>query len=125
MSDGDVLSRVGTFLLTVLPFAVWCAWWLWCVDWRKVWPVLAGGAWAPVVLLLLVVAVAWSRVAPGPCDCLGFVSLPTFWWHLGAVVGLACAALFCGWLQGYFGWAPPEVRIEPPPSDDLVHHAHH
>jgi hypothetical protein len=106
-----------------LPFVLWCAWWLWCVDWQKAWPVLAQGAWAPVLLLMLVGAVVWSRVAPGPCACLGFVTLPNFWWQLGGVCGLAGSALFCGWLQGYFGWAPPEVRVEPPPGDD--HHGHH
>src|SRR5437763_1131546 len=78
------------------------------------WPVLAEGAWVPVVLLMLVGALAWSRISPGPCTCLGFVTLPNFWWQLGAVGGLVALALFCGWLQGLLGWAPEEVNLEPP-----------
>jgi hypothetical protein len=104
----------------------WTAWWLWAVNWQKTWPVLARGAWAPVVLLMLVAALVWSRLAPGPCDCLGFVTVPNFWWQLGGVGLLAALTLLCGWLQGVFGWTPAEINLEPPAPVDHHHgHGHH
>ena len=35
------------------------------------------------------------------------------------------AALFCGWLQGYFGWSPQEISLEPPAPEHGHAHAHH
>jgi hypothetical protein len=124
------LARVFTTLLHLLPGGLWCAWWLWAVNWKKAWPVLAEGAWAPVVLLMLMAAMVWSRIAPSPCDCLGFVTVPNGWWQLGSVAALVATALFCGWLQGYFGWTPREVSVEPPPAatghgHGHGHHGHH
>jgi hypothetical protein len=106
-------------LVALVPFLIWMAFWLWAVDWKKVWPALAQGAWAPCVLLILIAALVWSRIAPGPCECLSFVRLPNFWWQLGAVSGLAGLALFSGWLQGLMHYTPVEVPVEPP-----AHHGH-
>lgn len=121
------LSSFSALLLALLPWALWAAWWLWAVNWKKLWPALAEGAWAPVVLLMIVAALVWSRLQPGPFDRLGF-AIPSFWWQLGGVSVLVAIALFCGWLQGYFGWSIPEISFEPPAHghDDHGHdHAHH
>jgi hypothetical protein len=117
------VARVIAVLLAV---GVWCAWWLGGTNWKKAWPVLAEGGWVPVVLLMVMSSLAWTVIAPGPCDCLGFVTIPGGWWQLGTVCALAGLALLCGWLQGLFGWTPPEVRVEPPPAahDDPLLHAH-
>jgi hypothetical protein len=110
----------------LLAVGLWCVWWLFAVDWRKMWPVLERGAWAPAVLLLVVSAYAWSRIAPGECGCLGFMRIPNFWWQLGSVGTLAALALFCGWLQGLLGWAPPDYPIKPPGAGMAEgHHGHH
>jgi len=123
------LSWLFGFLLQILPVLLWMAFWLLAVDWRKVWPVLAQGAWAPCVLLGLIVATAWSRMDPGGCNCLPFTTIPTFWWQLGAVATLASLALFAGWLQGQWNYTPPEMPIEPPVEHDHGHgshsHGHH
>ncbi len=112
------------FLLAILPGGLWMAFWLWAVDWRKVWPVLAAGAWAPCVLLILLISLVWSRVSPAPCDCIG-VRLPNFWWQLGSVAALAGCALFSGWLQGVIHYAPLDVPVEPPAHADHGHgHGH-
>ena len=42
----------------------WFAWWLFGVNWSKVWPTLRKGAWAPLVLLILIAALVWSRLSP-------------------------------------------------------------
>jgi hypothetical protein len=116
----QLVQLVGTHALVV----VWIAWWLWGVNWSKAWPVLAQGAWAPVVLLSLIAALVWSQLDRIPPDLLKDV--PNFWWQLGCIWILLAVALFCGWLQGYFGWTPPEISLEPPaPSGDHQHGHHH
>src|SRR4051794_25557032 len=100
---GDFLAALATYvaslfrlLLPWLPGGLWCAWWLWCVNWKRAWPVLARGGWLVVVLLTLVSALAWSAISPSSCRCLGF-PLGNYWWQLGACTSLALVALFCGW----------------------------
>jgi hypothetical protein len=112
------------WLGVLLLVALWCVWWLWAVNWARLWPVLARGAWVPVVLLALVATIAWSRLAPASREWLG-VSVPGFWWHLAAVAGLTAAALLCGWIQGRLGWAPEDVTFEPPPAAHDHGHGQH
>jgi len=101
-----------------LPGGLWCAWWLFCVDWTKAWPVLAKGGWAVCVLMAFLAALVWSALFP---------HRPNFWWQLGAVSLLAAAALVCGWLQGVLGWTPAEVTFDPPADahDGHGHGGHH
>ena len=106
---------------------VWVAWWLLAVNWRKTWPVLARGGWAPVVLLVLMAALAWSRLAPSEFGLTPGAVVPNFWWQLIAVSGLTVSALFLGWLQGQIGRTPPEISVDPPPAAAHGHdhgHAH-
>jgi hypothetical protein len=89
---------------------VWLAWCLVGINWKKAWVVLAQGGWAPLVLVMVLIALAWSQMTP---------AAPDFWWKL-LVVGLVVAAsFFCGWVQGYFHWEPAEISLEPPvhPTD--------
>jgi hypothetical protein len=127
----SLAQNLGALAVEILQLALawalliaWLAWWLLAVDWKKTWPVLAGGAWAPVALLLFIAALVWSRLAP-QCPWAGFEHLPTFWWQLGAVAIVAALTLFCGWLQGVFGWTPAEISLEPPPPPAGDGHGHH
>jgi len=116
---------LGELLLLGLSWALliaWLAWWLWGVNWKKAWPVLAQGAWVPAVLLIVLAALVWSQIASSDSLLFGFIK-PTFWSLLACAGLLAGTALFCGWLQGVFGWTPAEVRVEPPPP--AHHHGHH
>lgn len=121
----DTLERVVGVLNALLPGGLWVAWWLWAVNWKKLWPVLALGGWLPAVLLFLMSAVVWSRVDPVSCSCLGFFVLPNFVWQLGCVSALAAVALFCGWLQGLLRCGPAEVSVEPPAAAPDGHGHHH
>ena len=116
---------VQLLALAVLQYAlllVWLAWALLGINWQKMWPTLAAGAWAPFVLLIVGSALVWSQLDPVPCNCIG-ITIPNFWWQLGEVSLLAGATLFCGWLQGVFGWTPPVVEFDPP---EAAHdHGHH
>jgi hypothetical protein len=119
-------ESLANVLTVVLPIAAWCAWWLWCVNWTKLWPVLARGAWAAVVLFILMGGVVWGRVDPMPLTWSGYY-IPALTWHLGATMILAAVALLCGWLQGVLGWAPPEFPVHPAPAAHGHDHgpAHH
>jgi hypothetical protein len=126
---GKVLYNLLIVGLHWLLLIVWVAWWLWGVNWRRAWPVLAAGAWVPVALLAVVAALVWSQLDHGPLSLRLLpgtdpVQIANFWWQLGAVALLAAIALFCGWLQGVFGWAPQEVSFELPDIDDTHGHEH-
>jgi hypothetical protein len=112
-------------LIRLLPGGVWVVWWLWGVNWQKTWPVLASGAWVPLTLILYVVALVWSLVAPISAPVAGLI--PNFWWQLLCIAALAGVALFCGWIQGLLGWTPPEIAVEPAPAHghDHGHGEHH
>jgi len=112
-------------LFAVLPWTLWCVWWLFAVDWRKAWPMLAAGGWVPAVLLLVMASMAWAMIDARPYNCLGVLIVPNGWWQLGCLSMLAALALICGWLQDHFAWAPPEICIEPPPeAHEREHNAH-
>jgi hypothetical protein len=117
---GSLLSLAGQWWLLI----AWFAWWLLAVNWKKVWPVLAQGAWLPVLFLLVIAALAWSRMFPSHRNVLG-VTVANFWWQFGATLLLGASALFAGWVQGLIGWTPVEVELEPPASADSHGHAHH
>jgi len=126
----QLLETLGRLLIELVQLGFtwslllfWLAWWLWGVNWQKAWPVLRGGAWAPVTLLLLVTAFVWSRLVPSVDPW--WEAVPNFYWQLGAVGLLAALTLFCGWLQGVFGWAPPEINLDPPAADSHEHGHHH
>ena len=101
---------------------IWGAWCLWGVNWKKTRHVLAIGGWAPTFLLMLLIAIVWSRLdaSKGP----SFLPLPNFWWQLCYVSGLACIAMFCGWLQGVFHWTPHEINLDPPAHAHGHDHGH-
>jgi hypothetical protein len=125
---GRLLYEAGAVFPLWPLLVVWVAWWLLAVNWRKTWPVLAQGGWAPVVLLVLMTALVWSRLAPGELTWVNGTSVPNYWWQLLGVSLLALSALFCGWLQGVLGWVPPEISVEPPAAPAHGHdhgHGHH
>jgi hypothetical protein len=122
---GEILGIVVQWLAAWSLLIVWVVWWLWGANWKKIWPVLAGGAWAPVVLLLVVAALVWSQIAPTAGLLFGFIPVGNFWYQLGWVCSLAALALFCGWLQGILHWAPAEIELEPAAAHGHGHqHGH-
>jgi hypothetical protein len=116
-------DHVATTIVTLLAAALWCAWWLWCVDWKKLWPVLASGAWAPVVLFVAMGGAVWAQLDQKDLTWPGYY-VPSLAWHVGAALVLAAVALLCGWLQGVFGWSPPEFPVHPAPADHGHGHDH-
>src|SRR5262245_1458614 len=89
------------------------------------WSTLREGAWVPLVLLLVLVALVWSQIRSSEIVLFGAITVGNFWWQLGAVGLLAGAALFAGWLQERWNLTPQEVPIAPPPADHGHGHDHH
>src|SRR5215471_9162716 len=106
-----IVELLNTVLLWLLVLLAWVLWWLLAVNWRKAWPMLAEGGWAPLVLLMLMSSMGWAMIDARTCNCLGFLSVPNGWWQLGFISMLAALALVCGWLQGYFAWTPAEISV--------------
>ncbi|HEY7329123.1 MAG TPA: hypothetical protein VH592_15885 [Gemmataceae bacterium] len=123
----EYVNYLLSLLLALLPWALWCVFWLFAVNWRKAWPMLAAGGWAPALLLLVMASMAWAMIDARPCNWLGSLVVPNGWWQLGFLSTLAALAFVCGWLQGYFAWTPPEISTEPPLETHDHHdaHAHH
>ena len=110
-------------LIYLALLSVWVGWCLGAIDWRKLWPRLADGAWAPLVLLTLMIAGVWSWISPGACTCLG-ITIPSLWWHLLATALLVGLGLVCGWLQILAGWHPTEVELHPAAVHGQGHEDH-
>jgi hypothetical protein len=131
----QLVVTLATLIVEIAALAVrhallisWVAWWLWGVNWNKAWGVLARGGWLPVVLLTLIAAAAWSALVPQSYTFLDLFPIANFWWQLGVVTLFVLLALFCGWVQGKFHWAPAEINLDPPAPahHDHAHaHGHH
>jgi len=122
-----LIVEIGALALRNVLLIAWVAWWLWGVNWNKAWAVLTRGGWVVVVLLTVLAAMAWAAIFPSTYEVFGLFQVANFWWQLAAVTVIVLLALFCGWVQGVFGWAPAEIELEPPvPHHDAHHgHAHH
>ena len=118
---GDLVLQLLQLGVHYSLWIVWIAWWLLAVDWRQGWHVLGRGAWMPLILLGVVSAFVWSRIAPYDCPACG---LGNFWWQLGYVGMLAGIVLICGWLQGLFRWAPPVLDLNPSHDHGHAEHGH-
>jgi hypothetical protein len=121
---GKILEKLIQDALAWSLVIVWLAVSLWGINWRKVWPVLAQGAWVPLVLVMVLAALVWSQITPGELQFLGLWWIPNFWWQLAGVGLIVAATLFCGWLQGILGWQPAEIELEPP-TQALPTHGNH
>jgi len=117
------LQQTLPVIAVLVPYALFFAFCLWAINWKKMWPTLREGAWAPLVLLLVLIALAWSQIRASDVVLFGTINVANFWWQLGAAALLACVGLFAGWLQERQSWTPMEVPIAPPPPEDG--HGHH
>ena len=125
----QLLGTLGSLALELVQLGghwalalIWAAWWVAAVNWKKAWPILGRGGWAPLLLLWILTALVWSKISPADCACCG---LPNFWWQLGYVGTLIAIAFFCGWLQGIFGWTPAHIDLDPPAHGHGGGHDHH
>ncbi len=116
-----LLTQLATLGFHWLLWIFVAAVFLWGINWKRTRHVLAAGGWAPALLLVLLVALVWSRLVPGPSP---YGGLPSFWWQLGYVLALGAFAMFCGWLQTAFHWTPHDINLDPPALGHGHHHGH-
>lgn len=107
-------------LLNLLPAGILAIWCLFAVNWRKAWPVLAAGGWAPLVLIGIMGAAVWSVVVPQSLHIPQIGVVPSGIWHFLAAGMLVGLVLFCGWVQSRWGYSPEEFNLDEP-----AHHHHH
>jgi hypothetical protein len=119
---GTLIIQLASLGLHWLVWIVWAAWCFWGINWKKARHVLAIGGWAPALLLIVLIALVWSRIVPEPCPLTG---LPNFWWQLGYVSMLAAIAMICGWLQSVLHWTPHDINLDPPAHGHGHDHGHH
>ena len=123
---GTLILEIGALAVRHALLIAWVAWWLCGVNWNKAWDALARGGWVVLVLLIILCAMVWSAIAPSNYVLFDLFQVPNFLWQLFAVTLVALLALFCGWLQGVFGWAPAEIDLDPPAPAHVEHsHGHH
>jgi hypothetical protein len=116
-----LVVEVGGMILKWSLLITWVALCLWAIDWRKMWPRLAAGAWAPLTLIAGTITLVWGWMFPSEAVILGTITLPNFWWQLLAMGGIVSIALICGWLQGVLGCYPAEVELQPATGDGHGH----
>lgn len=118
------LQTTISVLVFLIPGGLWTAYCLWAVNWKKMTAVLREGAWIAAVLLVVLVALVWSQIAPSSATVLGVIRMPNFWWQLGSISILTGFGLFAGWIQDRYSWTPPEVAVEPDPHAGHGHDDH-
>jgi len=122
---GNVISTPLEFLWPYLavaaPYLLWFVFCLWAVNWKKMRPALKEGAWVPLVLVMIFIAIVWSRIWPGN----KFLAPLNFWWQFAALSVLAALGLFAGWIQERYSWAPQEISVDPPEHGHGHEHGHH
>src|SRR5204863_3160687 len=105
------LQQTLSVLCVLVPYLLFFAYCLFAINWKKMWPTLREGAWVPLVLVLLLVAMVWAQIRPRTIPVAGVFVIGNFWWQL-AIVGLfAALGLFCGWVQERYSWTPQEVSV--------------
>jgi hypothetical protein len=118
------LESAEAILIVVAPYGLWFLFCLFAINWKKMWPTLAEGAWVPLLLLLVLVALEWSRIRETEMTILGVIVVGNFWWQLLAVGLIAALGLFAGWVQNRYGWMPFDYPVAPVAHGHDHVHAH-
>lgn len=132
-----VLIAVWNLLIAILVLAVpwtpliaWLSYWLWGVNWARLWPKVAQGGWVGIVLLGLVATLVWGTIAPpvGGVHSLLGLTLSNFVGKFVYVTALLTMTLLCGSVQlsGACGnWARFAGPAREESHDEHAHAAAH
>lgn len=123
-NTSQCLENVESILIVVAPYGLWLLFCLFAINWKKMWPTLSEGAWVPLLLLLILVALEWSRIHESEITILGVITVGNFWWQLLAVGLLAALGLFAGWVQGRYGLTPFVYPVQPVAHGHAHAHGH-
>ena len=99
----DVLISLGALLLPWLPLGAWIVFWMFGVNWSKLYPLLRQrwGGWIAVALIGLVMILVWGSIAP---PTTGFhhvfgLELINYVGKTVYVTALFCIVFLCGFVQ--------------------------
>lgn len=122
----SLLVVIGTLVVPWIPLAAWIVFWMFCVNWEKLWPVLARGGLVGVLLIGVVMVFVWGTIAPpaqGYHSLLG-LTLSNFVGKTVYVTALLCIMLLCGALQ-LAGCCADYCRFKEQPPETDSHSAAH
>lgn len=122
----NVAVNLVRVILPWLPLLGWVSFWVFAVNWTRVFPILRRGGLLAVFLLMFVAVLVWGAVAP-PVDgrhVMFGLSVSNYAGKFIYVTMLTCIALLCGsaQLSGAFGNLC--VFPEEPEVDDHSHGDH-
>jgi hypothetical protein len=125
----DLVTIVGRLTVPYLPLAAWIVFWLFAVNWAKLWPVLRwrSGGWVGLVLIGLLAVLVWGTVSPPEAGTHSFLGLnvSNYVGKTAYVTMLICIMLLCGSIQ-LSGLLGDCCRIaEEPDAEPDVHVLHH
>lgn len=120
----DVLLAILALLVPWTPLIAWIAFWLFAVNWEKLYKVMVKGGWVGVVLIGLVMILVWGVVAPpaGGNHQLFGLSVTNFVGKAVYVTTLLVIMSLCGSVQ-LTGACGSLARFPAPKADDC--HASH
>lgn len=123
----DVVLALAMLVLPWLPVLAWIGFWLFAVNWAKVFPVLWRGGFIGVLLLMFVAVLVWGAVSP-PVDGKHIMLQLTVGNFVGKfiyVTWLTCIALLCGSAQLSGAFSSLIQFPEEEETDDHGHGDHH
>ncbi len=125
----DLLTILGRLAMPYLALVAWVVFWLFAVDWVKLWQVLRwrSGGWVGVVLIGLLAVLVWGTVSPPEAGTHSFLglSVSNYVGKTVYVTTLICIMLLCGSIQlsGLLGEC---CRVaDEPDSEPELHAPHH
>ena len=96
----DVVIALAVLARPWIPLVAWMAFWMFAVDWEKLYPVLFGrGGLFGVMLICLMAVLIWGEIAPGTHDLFGLTDVNNYIGKTVYVVMLVCITWLCGSLQ--------------------------
>lgn len=120
-----VFSLLIVLLQTLIPWTpliAWVAFWLFAVNWRQLYPVLAKGGMIAVLLIGLMAVLVWSMIAPDPAEHVLFgLHVSNAVGKIVYVTGLIVIAFLCGSVQ-LTGCCGNLYRFEEPQPAPAEHH---
>ncbi|MEX2286939.1 MAG: hypothetical protein WD648_07615 [Planctomycetaceae bacterium] len=122
----DLLTIVAGLALPYLPLVAWVVFWLFAVDWVRLWQILRwrSGGWVGLVLIGLLAVLVWGTVSPPEAGTHSFLglSVSNYVGKTAYVTMLFCIMLLCGSIQ-LSGLLGDCCRVAEEPESDV--HAPH
>lgn len=122
----QIVISLGALIVPWIPLLAWIGFWLFAVNWSKLYPILRSGGYIALILVALVMILVWGSIAPpdsGSHYLLG-LTLSNFAGKTVYVTSLFCIMLLCGSVQ-LAGCCQSCMTFQEPEETPPTSHAHH